>query len=265
MTGVYSVSMNLCGAIASGISVPLAAGKNLGWNGALGVWAILSFISIFLWLPQLRKIRASKATNVKKEHSKDFNIWKSTIAWNVTFFMGLQSLIFYVSVAWLPQILIQKGISSSAAGWMLSLMQLAILPITFFVPIVAGRMSNQRSLVIITTILYLLGLFGLLYGADWIIILSVILIGIGVGSSFSLSMMFFSLRTKNAYQSAELSGMAQSIGYLLAAIGPVLFGMLHVITKGWTIPLSMMMIAAILLLFSGLGAGRDAFIGLEKQ
>jgi MFS transporter, CP family, cyanate transporter len=265
MTGVYSVSMNLCGAIASGISVPLATGKNLGWNGALGVWAILSFISIFLWLPQLRNIRIPQSIDVKKVNSTDFNIWKSPIAWNVTFFMGLQSLIFYVSVAWLPEILIQKGISTASAGWILSLMQLAILPITFIVPILAGRMSNQRFLVIMTTILYLLGIFGLLYGGYLIIILSVILIGIAVGSSFSLSMMFFSLRTKTAYQSAELSGMAQSIGYLLAAIGPVLFGILHVITKGWAVPLSMMMIAAILLLISGLGAGRDVFIGLEKQ
>lgn len=88
--------------------------------------------------------------------------------------------------------------------------------------------------------------------------------GIAVGSSFSLSMMFFSLRTKTSHQSAELSGMAQSIGYLLAAIGPALFGILHVITKGWTVPLSMIIIAAILLLILGLGAGRDAFIGLEK-
>ncbi|MEC2054112.1 MFS transporter [Peribacillus psychrosaccharolyticus] len=264
MTGVYSVSMNLCGAIASGISVPLATKENLGWNGALGVWAILSFISIFLWLPQLRKIRIAKSIDENKVKSTDFNIWKSPIAWNVTFFMGLQSLIFYVSVAWLPEILIQKGISAASAGWILSLMQLAILPITFFVPILAGRMSNQRILVVMTSILYLLGIFGLLYGGYLIIILSVILIGIAVGSSFSLSMMFFSLRTKTAHQSAELSGMAQSIGYLLAAIGPALFGILHVITNGWTVPLSMIMIATILLLISGLGAGRDAFIGLEK-
>jgi CP family cyanate transporter-like MFS transporter len=265
MTGVYSVSMNLCGAIASGISVPLATGENLGWNGALGVWAILSFISIFLWLPQLRNIRIPQSIDVNKLNSTDFNIWKSPIAWNVTFFMGLQSLIFYVSVAWLPEILIQKGISTTSAGWILSLMQFAILPITFIVPILAGRMSNQRFLVIMTSILYLLGIFGLLYGGYLIIILSVIIIGIAVGSSFSLSMMFFSLRTKTAHQSAELSGMAQSIGYLLAAIGPALFGILHVITKGWTVPLSMVMIAAILLLISGLGAGRDVFIGLEKQ
>jgi CP family cyanate transporter-like MFS transporter len=265
MTGVYSVSMNLCGAIASGISVPLATGENLGWNGALGVWAILSFISIFLWLPQLRNIRIPQSIDVNKLNSTDFNIWKSPIAWNVTFFMGLQSLIFYVSVAWLPEILIQKGISTTSAGWILSLMQFAILPITFIVPILAGRMSNQRFLVIMTSILFLLGIFGLLYGGYLIIILSVIIIGIAVGSSFSLSMMFFSLRTKTAHQSAELSGMAQSIGYLLAAIGPALFGILHVITKGWTVPLSMVMIAAILLLISGLGAGRDVFIGLEKQ
>ncbi|MCM2532726.1 MFS transporter [Neobacillus pocheonensis] len=264
MTGVFSVSMNLCGAIASGISVPLATEKNFGWNGALGVWAILSFISIFLWLPQLRNINKPQFIDINKVNNTNFNIWKSPIAWNVTFFMGLQSLIFYVSVAWLPEILNQKGFSTASAGWMLSLMQLAILPITFFVPILAGRMANQRILVIMSSVFYLIGIFGLLYGGYLIIILSVILIGIAMGSSFSLAMMFFSLRTKTSHLSAELSGMAQSIGYLFAAIGPTLFGILHVVTKGWIVPLSLIMIAAILLLITGLGAGRDAFIGLEK-
>lgn len=265
MTGVYSVSMNLCGAIASGISVPLATAGHLGWNGALGVWAIPSFISIFLWLPQLRSVRIPQSTGLNKLNHTDSTIWKSPIAWCVTFYMGLQSFIFYVSVTWFPEILHQKGISTVSAGWILSMMQLSVLPFTFIVPILAGRLSNQRIIVMITSILLLMGIFGLLFGGYLMIILSVILIGIAVGSSFSLAMIFFSLRTKTSHQSAELSGMAQSVGYLLAAIGPTLFGWLHVITKGWTIPLSMILIAGILLLLSGLGAGSNVIIGLEKN
>jgi MFS transporter, CP family, cyanate transporter len=265
MTGVYSVSMNLCGAIASGISIPLALGMHLGWDGALSVWGLLSLVSVFLWLPQLRNIRRPATISSQVVNKPEVNIWKSSIAWSVTFFMGLQSLIFYVLVAWLPEILVQKGISTSSSGWMLSLMQLAILPITFIVPIIAGRMAHQRSLVIMTAVFYLLGTFGLLTGGSLFIILSVILLGIGVGSSFSLSMMFFSLRTQTASESAELSGMAQSVGYLLAAVGPTLFGLLHVVTKGWVVPLFMIIICIILLLIVGLSAGSSIFVGLEKQ
>nr|WP_035323622.1 MFS transporter [Peribacillus kribbensis] len=263
MTGVYSVSMNLCGAIASGISVPLAVGMHLGWNGALGIWGLLSLVSILLWLPQLRRAGGAK-TITYNPHKPETNLWKSKIAWGVTFFMGLQSLIFYVLVAWLPEILIDKGVSSSTAGWMLSLMQLAILPITFVVPIAAGRMKNQKSLVIVTAVLYFFGTLGLLYGGSYTIIASVILLGIGVGSSFSLAMMFFSLRTRTAPESAELSGMAQAVGYLLAAVGPAIFGILHGITKGWTVPLLILIITALLLLLAGLIAGSKGFAGSEK-
>lgn len=122
--------------------------------------------------------------------------------------MGLQSLVFYVLIAWLPEIV----------------MQLALLPFTFIIPIVAGRMSDQRLLVSITSILLITGILGLLYGGSSLIVLWIVLIGIGGGCAFGLAMMFFGLRTETAHQAPELSGMAQSFGYLLAAIGPMLFG-----------------------------------------
>jgi len=220
MTGVYSVSMNLCGAIASGLSIPITSKSGLGWQGSLGYWGIISIIAILFWIPQFRSNR-NQAINVS-EKPQSVNMWKSGLAWQVTVFMGLQSLIFYTIVAWLPEILQQQGLSSSTAGWMLSLMQFAVLPFTFIVPILAGRMKNQYLLVTITALLFVIGMIGILYGNLSLIPFSVILLGIAGGCAFSLAMMFFSLRTKNSYQAAELSGMAQSFGYLLAAIGPTL-------------------------------------------
>ncbi len=143
-------------------------------------------------------------------------------------------------------------------------MQLALLPFTFIVPIIAGRMKNQRSLVIITTLLLLTGTLGLLYGGSNLIALWIVILGIGGGFAFSLSMMFFGLRTENAGQAAELSGMAQSVGYLLAAIGPTLFGYLHDVTDSWTTPLLILVGASIFLLIFGLGAARDQYIGSSK-
>ncbi|MEC0166968.1 MFS transporter [Paenibacillus graminis] len=265
MTGVYSVSMNLCGAIASGISVPLAVGAGLNWQGALGVWGILSVISILFWAPQLKapaKSAAAAGSSAGNKHQ--VNIWRSPLAWQVTLFMGLQSTIFYVLVAWLPEILKDQGISSSQSGWFLSVLIMASLPFAFIVPVIAGRMSNQRLLVVITTILLLIGTLGLLYGSIHLVLFWAIILGMGAGFAFGLSMMFFGLRTRSAHQAAELSGMAQSIGYLLAAMGPALIGYLHDATHSWSVPLLILVGVSALLCLVGLGAARNQFVGSAK-
>jgi MFS transporter, CP family, cyanate transporter len=264
MTGVYSVSMNLCGAIASGISVPLAVGAGLNWQGALGVWGILSVISILFWVPQLKAPAKPAAVANSAGNNHQVNIWRSPLAWQVTLFMGIQSAIFYVLVAWLPEILKDQGISSSQSGWFLSVLIMASLPFAFIVPVMAGRMSSQRLLVVITTILLLIGTLGLLYSSIHLVLFWVIILGIGAGFAFGLSMMFFGLRTQSAHQAAELSGMAQSIGYLLAAIGPALIGYLHDASHSWSVPLLILVGASALLGIIGLGAARNQFVGSAK-
>ncbi|WJH29284.1 MFS transporter [Paenibacillus sp. CC-CFT742] len=261
MTGLYSISMSLSGAIASGISVPLAVNAGLNWQGALGIWGILSFVSILCWLPQLSNHTRQTATTSQQKDSSNVNVWRSLLAWQVTLFMGIQSMVFYVLIAWLPEILKQQGIDSNQSGWYLSIMQLAMLPFTFLVPVIAGRMSSQRLLVVITSTLLLTGTLGLLNGSSDIILLWIIILGIGGGFAFSLSMMFFGLRTENAHQAAELSGMAQSIGYLLAAVGPALIGYLHDATNSWKWPLFILLGASVLLFLVGIGAARNRFVG----
>ncbi|MED4400551.1 CynX/NimT family MFS transporter [Metabacillus fastidiosus] len=259
MTGIYAVFMNLFGALASGISVPLSSFRSLGWHGALEAWAILAFIAVLFWLPQLRNnyiVIKPASTPSQRGNS----IWRSPLAWKVTLFMGLQSFMFYTMMTWLPGILQLNGYSSNAAGWMLFLMQFAIIPITFIIPVLAGRMKDQKILSIITALFFFFGIGGLLIGNASLIPLSIILFGIASGSAFSLAMMFFSLRTNNGGQAAALSGMAQSFGYLLAAIGPVLFGGLHDLTNGWTVPLSMLLIISIVILFVGIEAGKDRIV-----
>jgi MFS transporter, CP family, cyanate transporter len=257
MTGVYSISMNLFGAIASGIGVPVAVGLGYGWQVALGIWGILSLISILFWIPQVKRHSMKKATFHQQAGNRQVNLWRSPLAWQVTLFMGLQSTLFYVFVAWLPEILKGQGVSFDQSGWLVSIMQLAVLPVTFIAPILAGRMSNQRLLVTITSACFFVGIVGLLYGSLSFILLWIILLGIGAGFAFGLAMIFFGLRTDNARQAAELSGMAQSVGYLLAAVGPMLFGYLHDLTDSWDIPLLILVGVSLLLFIVGLGAGRN--------
>ncbi|MDB5084601.1 MAG: transporter [Bacilli bacterium] len=261
MTGSYSVAMNLFGAIASGISVPIAHHLNLGWSGALGCWGILCLIAVLFWLPQLRlQHKPISFVKIAKETGSS-NLWRSSLAWRVTLFMGLQSFLFYTIISWFPEILRQRGFSSDSAGWMISLMQFAVLPFTFIVPIMAGRMATQRPLVAVTSGLFILGITGVMFIKTPVLIpVWFIMMGIGVGSSFSLAMMFFALRTETTHQAAQLSGMAQAIGYLLAAVGPTLFGLLHDLTHLWTVPLVMLGIAAIFLLIFGLGAAGNVYV-----
>ncbi|KKB44748.1 CynX/NimT family MFS transporter [Bacillus thermotolerans] len=261
MTGVYAASMNLSAAIASGVSIPLTQGLGLGWRSALSVWALLAVVSIVLWIPQLRFRRQPSKNTLKIGES----LWHSNLAWKVTLFMGLQSTVFYTVITWLPSILHEQGISQSEAGWLLSLTQFAGLLPTFIVPILAGRSSNQRWLVALTASFLIVGYLGLLGGLTSLAPLLVILIGIATGSAFSLATMFFVLRTHNAEQAAELSGMAQSVGYLLAAVGPILFGFIHDATGSWTIPLLILLVGAVLLFIIGMEAGSSKYVTASQQ
>lgn len=258
MTGVYTVSMNLCAAVASGISVPLASNTGFGWRGTLAIWFIIATLATLFWIPQMRKL--DQGTGGKGIVSSG-NMWRSPLAWKVTLFMGLQSLLYYVFIAWFSVLLSERGMTSSHAGWLLSLMQMAQLPFTFFVPLWAGRMKNQRSLVIITAVLYFIGISGIWLGNSALMPIWAICFGIAGGFAFGLVMMFFSLRTKSTQEAAELSGMAQSVGYVLAAMGPALFGLLHDVTHSWTMPLILLLAASVLLLVVGLGAGSDRYVG----
>ncbi|MBP1155345.1 MULTISPECIES: MFS transporter [unclassified Paenibacillus] len=263
MTGVYTVSMSIWAAFASGLSVPIAQDLGLGWRGSLVCWAILSVIGALAWLPQLKSRRQAAASRMNGAAIS--GLWNSPLAWQVTFFMGLQSMVFYVTVAWLPTILTDRGLSAASAGWMLSMMQFVGVPATFIAPVLAGRRPSQRSLATVIVLLPLIGYIGLLSGGTMLVTLWTMLIGLGLGASISLALTLLTLRTANAEQAAELSGMAQSVGYLLAAVGPILFGLLHDLTSSWKVPLLTLIAVIIVLLIVGLGAGRNEYVTITSK
>ncbi|MDM5303939.1 MFS transporter [Bacillus subtilis] len=263
MISLYTTSMCIFAALASGVSVPLAAQMEGGWKQAFLLWGGLAFLALLIWIPQLRhRDTANKAVKLQTS-----SIWASKMAWHVTIFMGLQSFLFYSSIAWFPEILRSHGIDTSTAGWMVSLMQFASLPSTFLTPVFADRLKHQRGIVAGLTAVYLIGLCGLLAGGSHILLaVWMIIIGIGQGSSISLALTLIGLRSENAQQAAALSGMSQSFGYLLAAVGPIFVGYLFDQTHSWTMPLVLLIAALITMGAAGLGAGRDQYIlQPEKQ
>ena len=259
MTSVYTTSMNTFAGLGSGISFPLAQGLELGWQKALGTWGVLALIAIIIWVPQLQHKQKPSTTVNFIPSSK--SIWSSPLAWQVTIFMGLQSFLFYSTVAWFPEILESNGMDLSLAGWMLSLMQLVGLPTTFFAPMLASRFRNQKGIVIIVGLFYFIGITGFLLNINpSLIIVSIILIGMAQGASISLALTLIGMRSTNAQQAANLSGMAQSIGYLLAAIGPILIGFLFDQTHSWTVPLVVLSLVSVVMIVAGLGAGRNQYV-----
>lgn len=264
MMGIYSVAMNLTAALAAGLSIAIGKWTNLGWKGSIGIWVIVAALGCIIWLPQLLFAKRKKKTRAKEIGSKPkpikTNLLKSRLAWAVTIYMGLQSLIYYCLTAWLPKVAQDWGMTIEASGWVLAYVQFAQLPTTFIGSVIAARMRDQRLLSALTGLLFILGITGILIFKTKYILLWCILLGVGSGLAFSLSMLFFVLRTKNTLQAAKLSGMAQSFGYLIAATGPAIFGGIFDLFSSWTLSFVFLIIMSAVLLVAGVIAGKDSWV-----
>jgi MFS transporter, CP family, cyanate transporter len=260
MTSVYSTSMGLIASLASGISIPLADDLNLGWQGAQNVWVIPAFLAIIIWIILIKY--KTNDYRVKTNVNTGANqMWHSPLAWQISIFMGFQSLLFYVTISWLPEILHSRQISMELAGWLLSFTQLVGLPASFFIPVFAGRLRSQVWISFTLSLFSVLGYCGLLLGSTYpVLIISIILIGLALGGSFPLALSYIGLRARNASQAAKLSGMSQSTGYILAAIGPLFIGFLYDRTHSWTIPLITLIIVSLVVMVFGMLAGRNRFV-----
>lgn len=259
MMGIYSVAMNVSGGIGAGISHPIAVGSSLGWQASLGFSVGLAVLAAIIWSPQLKHNKpAPKSTQTTLKPT--IPLWKSPIAWAVAATMGLQSMIFYTSSAWLPEIFISQGLSANKAGWMVSIMQLAQLPLTFAIPIIADKLPSQKPLAILASVLFAIGFLGIALGFTSLTVLWMIFLGCAGGTAFGLTMMLFTLRTKTAFAAADLSGFAQSTGYLLAAAGPVAFAFLHDVTGGWTVPTWTFLLATLAFFFTSYVASKNVFV-----
>lgn len=253
--------MNISAAIAVGISNPIATNTTWGWQGALCVSVILTLITLVVWTPLLRGEKVNLATlSNSTTDVPEIKIWKKPLAWAIAISMGFQSLLFYCSISWVPEILASQGYSADKAGWLTSMMQMAQIPMTFLIPIIAEKLRSQRPIVYMFTTLYIIGFSGLLLGLTDFTAVWMICIGLAAGASFGIIMMLFTLRTKTAYEAAQISGFAQSIGYLLAAAGPVLFGLLHDTTGSWNTPNILFIISAIILFFTAFVSAKDRYL-----
>ncbi|MBI0294678.1 MFS transporter [Streptomyces sp. PRKS01-29] len=262
MTALYTTSMIGGATVSAASAVPLENALG-GWRGSLASWSLLAAVAALVWIPQTVLARRGThhgepaATPVRTTPDAGPRLGRSALAWQVTLFMGLQSSIAYVCIAWMPTIFTDHGMSKSAAGLVFAFSTMLQMVGSFVVPTLAGRMRSQRTLAVGVAALMGAGIAGLLVApvaGAWV---WATLIGVGQGGSVGLALTMMVLRTGDAHTSARLSGMAQTWGYLLAAVGPLALGVVHQTTGGWALPLTLMLAVCGALAVLGLGAGRD--------
>lgn len=261
LTGAYSLTMGVAAAIGSMLVVPVAQ-QGYGWPGALLALMVFPVVAMLVWFPQLSNHNPSTLSSSKALHSR--GIWTSALAWQVTLFLGINSLIYYVVIGWLPSILISHGYSEAQAGSLHGLMQLATAIPGLLIGLILSRLKDQRGIAILMALLCAVSAIGLLFIPDlasvWVVIF-----GFGTGATMILGLTFIGLRANSAHQAAALSGMAQCVGYLLAAFGPPVMGKVHDISGQWSLPLiGCAVLACIMAIFGGF-AGRNAEISPARS
>jgi CP family cyanate transporter-like MFS transporter len=235
LTGVYSALLGLTAGVSASLSVPLMNFFGGSWRWALVGWAVPAVIAGFVWAPHaLRNITRSPSV---LPHAGSISVWRSKLAWSVTLFMGLQSLLFYTLAAWLPILLHERGMSKLNAGNMMLLFQLVSISTSLLAPYIAQKMKDQVPIATWIGGICVVGSLGLLIPTNHFAWLWVSILGLGTGGCLSLALTMIGLRSKTVHTASELSGMAQAIGYLIAALGPVVFGKVHDVTGAWWPPL----------------------------
>ena len=170
--------------------------------------------------------------------------------------MGLQSLLYYSALSWLPTIFQDRGTSAVTAGNLLALMGVGNLATSLIVPVLAQRLPSQRALVIPSLIGTAAGLAGSLWAPLSSAPFWVLILGFSQGSCLGLAIFFMLARAPNAAVAASLSAFAQSVGYLVASVGPLVVGLLHSATGSWNLSLVLLLVLCAAELATGLLAGR---------
>lgn len=258
MTGLYTMSFCLGAAIAAGATVPLEHLSG-SWSLALAFWTLPAALAILCWLPWIPRRGQSEAARPTHVH----RLWRDPLAWQVTFFMGLQSALAYIVFGWLAPILRDRGLSAIDAGFALSLCVITQAGASLVAPTLASLGRDQRMANLVAVIVSMIGFLGCIYAPLSTVWVWSFLLGLGQGSTIAIALMLIALRATDPHIATRLSGMVQGIGYLIASCGPLLAGLLHSWSGGWNLVALLSIAIGIGLAVSGLGAGRAGHVGVK--
>jgi MFS transporter, CP family, cyanate transporter len=272
LIGLYITALSAGAIVGSLVSVPLwqatggSVALTLGWMAAPAALAAL------LWLPQARPRSATRPpaaaggpAPAAPSRPARVAVYRHALTWHVTIFMGMQSLLYYATLSWLPTMLRDRGESAAGAGDLLALMGVGNLAVSMLVPVAAQRMRSQVTLVLPTVIAIAGGLAALLYAPLGGAVAWALILGAGQNAALALAIFFTAARAPHAAAAASLSSLAQAVGYLLASAGPLEVGLLHSATGSWTLPVMLLFGFCAVMLVAGLLAARPRILLTEAE
>ncbi|AYD02661.1 MFS transporter [Neorhizobium sp. NCHU2750] len=254
MTGCYTMALCAGAACAAGFTLPLETLMSGSYGMALAAWAVPALVVGLIFLPQV----LSMPKTARRTGFRVIGLWRDRLAWHVTLFMGLQSALAYCVFGWLAPILRERGIDGVTAGAIVSVSVMVQAGSCLVAPHLAVRGRDQRIINVVLCTIAMIALLGLLFAPLWSVWFWAVLQGVGQGGLIAVAMTVIVLRSPDPHVAAHLSGMAQCVGYLLAAIGPLVVGIIH----GWTGGFGSTAIVFILL---GLGAAINGWLAGKAE
>jgi CP family cyanate transporter-like MFS transporter len=256
--GATTATMGFSASLGAGLAQPLATATGSAVAG-LTLWVAPVLVAVAAMALLARRRRP--ASGPPAARLPVVAVLRDRVALAVTVFFGLQSLAFYVMLTWLADVLEDDASTTAVtAGGLVAAAAAFGAPCALVVPPLAARQRSQVAWVVGATLLSTVGILGLLVAPTTAPAVWAVLWGLGTGTAFPLALTLVLLRTRDAAQTGRLSAAAQSVGYLLAAAGPLAVGLLHDATGGWRTGLAVLMVLQALQLLAGLYAGRPRLV-----
>ncbi|HDX8825255.1 MFS transporter [Klebsiella michiganensis] len=257
--GLYAATMALTAAFSSGVAAPLSALSNAGWRLSTGIWVITALLGLVVWFRVCAGATQESVTVVQAQTPVKRSVWRSSVAWQVSMFMALHTMVFYTLIDWYPSMAIEHGVSASTAGYHLFLYQAIAVIANLTTAAFISRLKDQRLLGLICSLFITIGVAGILFkpafSAVWLLFA-----GVGAGMSMVTCLTLFGLRTREHSQAGQLSGKAQCIGYLIGALGPYLAGIIRGHSLNWNSVLLCILVVTLVQAYFAWHAGKDRFI-----
>lgn len=257
ITALYTFTMSTGATVAAFVAIPIRNAADGDWRYSLGIWAVFAALAFLLWLPMLRYRHKGLAPVSVTQVS----LWKNAEAWWLALFFGCQSLMFYTGTAWVAKVFIDSGISEGEAATLLTIFNVFGIPAAFAAPLIYSKIANKKLAMVILHVPLMIGIPGFVFATTELPYLWAFCMGLGQGAMISIALTLVGIRGADPQTSARLSGMCQSVGYLLAAVGPVLFGALHDLLGNWEAALSFLFVIVCIQMIAALRAGSASKIG----
>lgn len=261
LTAVYTCIVGVSTALPAALAAPVA--EQAGWRFSLGLWAVTSLVALGPWLVILareRRRRAEAVADPAPPPAPVTRVWRSRVARSITVLFSMSAICTYANFAWLPEILGDvAGSTPTEAGILLAVTGVISVPGALLVPLLLGRVRNVGSLIAVGVVSFLLGYLGLLLAPGALALLWVLLIGSG-SILFPICLVLINARTRTPGGTVALSGFAQGVAYGLGALGPLLVGVLHDASGGWTLPLLLLLAVSLVAIVPAFTLAKPAFI-----